>query len=97
VGAEREDARRDPWSAHPRLDAAQRHGRARSHVRLAGAVYSPDGTKIAYLQCAGDCGDPQLVGQGSIWVMNANGSGKHRIFNGDNEVQPSDRLSWGTS
>jgi Tol biopolymer transport system component len=68
-----------------------------AHTGIAGAVYSPDGTKIAYLQCAGDCGDPQLVGQGSIWVMNANGSGKHRIFNGDNEVQPSDRLSWGTS
>jgi Tol biopolymer transport system component len=59
------------------------------------AVYSPDGTKIAYLQCAGDCGDPSLRGQGSIWVMNANGSGKRRVFNGGNGVQPADRLSWG--
>jgi Tol biopolymer transport system component len=58
------------------------------------AVYSPDGKKIAYLQCAGDCGDPQLQGQGSIWVMNANGSGKQRVFNGGNGVQPASRLSW---
>ena len=57
-------------------------------------VYSPDGKKIAYLQCAGDCGDPELRGQGSIWVMNANGSGKQRVFNGGNGVQPADRLSW---
>jgi Tol biopolymer transport system component len=59
------------------------------------AVYSPDGRKIAYLQCTGDCGDPSLRGQGSIWVMNANGSGKRRVFNGRNGVQPANRLSWG--
>jgi Tol biopolymer transport system component len=59
------------------------------------AEYSPDGTKIAYLQCTGDCGDPDLQGQGSIWVMNANGSGKQRVFNGGNGVQPANRLSWG--
>jgi Tol biopolymer transport system component len=59
------------------------------------AVYSPDGTKIAYLQCRGDCGDPDLQGQGSIWVMNADGSGKQRVFDGGNGVQPSSRLSWG--
>jgi Tol biopolymer transport system component len=64
---------------------------------VASAVYSPDGTKIAYLQCTGDCGDPSLQGQGSIWVMNANGSGKKRIFNGGNGIQPSDRLSWSVS
>jgi Tol biopolymer transport system component len=59
------------------------------------AVYSPDGRKIAYLQCTGDCGDPSLRGQGSIWVMNANGSGKQRVFDGGNGVQPANRLSWG--
>lgn len=68
-----------------------------AHTGIAGAVYSPDGKKIAYLQCAGDCGDPQLHGQGSIWVMNANGSGKQRIFNGSTGMQPADRLSWGVS
>jgi Tol biopolymer transport system component len=68
-----------------------------AHTGIASAVYSPDGTKIAYLQCAGDCGDPELHGQGSIWLMNANGSGKHRIFNGGNGVQPADRLSWSVS
>jgi len=70
-------------------------GSAQTHV--ASAVYSPDGTKIAYLQCTGDCGDPSLQGQGSIWVMNANGSGKKRIFIGANGIQPSDRLSWSVS
>jgi hypothetical protein len=68
-----------------------------ANTGLASAVYSPDGTKIAYLQCAGDCGDPQLQGQGSIWVMNANGSRKQRIYNGGNGVQPADRLSWSVS
>jgi Tol biopolymer transport system component len=65
-----------------------------AHTSIDSAVYSPDGKKIAYLQCTGDCGDPDLRGQGSIWVMNANGSGKQRIFNGGNGVQPADRLSW---
>jgi Tol biopolymer transport system component len=69
-------------------------------VSIASAVYSPDGKKIAYLQCDGDCGDPGLQGQGSIWVMNADGSDKQLIFNGTsgpNGVQPSDRLSWAVS
>ena len=90
VGAERKNTRRDPRAADDRLDEAERHRDARAdlglraaHTGIASAVYSPDGTKIAYLQCTGDCGDPQLQGQGSIWVMNANGSGKQRIFNGD--------------
>jgi Tol biopolymer transport system component len=68
-----------------------------AETSIVDAVYSPDGQQIAYLQCAGDCGDPDLHGQGSIWVMNANGSGKHRVFNGANGVQPADRLSWGVS
>jgi Tol biopolymer transport system component len=66
-----------------------------AHTGVVDAVYSPDGRKIAYLQCAGDCGDPELQGQGSIWVMNANGTGKRRVFNGGNGVQPASRLSWG--
>jgi Tol biopolymer transport system component len=68
-----------------------------AHTGVGDAVYSPNGKKIAYLQCTGDCGDPLLQGQGSIWVMNANGSGKHRVFNGTNGVQPAGRLSWGVS
>jgi Tol biopolymer transport system component len=63
-------------------------------TNITDAVYSPDGKKIAYLQCNGDCGDPDLRGQGSIWVMNANGSGRHRVFNGGNGVQPAERLAW---
>jgi Tol biopolymer transport system component len=68
-----------------------------AETSVADAIYSPDGTKIAYLQCVGDCGDPELQGQGSIWVMNANGSGKRRLFNGANGVQPANRLAWRAS
>ena len=59
------------------------------------AVFSPNGKQIAYLQCVGDCGDPFLQGQGSVWVINANGTGKRRVFNGTSAVQPANRLSWG--
>ena len=68
-----------------------------AHTGVSAAVYSPNGKQIAYLQCAGDCGDPSLKGQGSIWVMNANGTGKHRVFNGGSAVQPANRISWGVS
>ncbi len=68
-----------------------------AHTGITDAVYSPDGKKIAYLQCTGDCGDPDLRGQGSIWVMNANGTGKRRVFNGANAVQPANRISWSVS
>lgn len=68
-----------------------------AHTYVSDAVYSPDGKKIAYLQCTGNCGDPSLRGQGSVWVMNADGSRKRRVFNGGNGVQPATRLSWGVS
>jgi Tol biopolymer transport system component len=68
-----------------------------AHTNVSTAVYSPDGTKISYLQCTGDCGDPDLQGQGSVWVMNVNGSGKTRIYNGTTGAMPSDRLSWSVS
>jgi hypothetical protein len=35
----------------------------------------------------------RLQDQGSIWVMTANGSGKRRVFNGANGVQPANRLA----
>ena len=43
-------------------------------VALSSPTYSPDGSKIAFTQCVGDCGDPGEPGAGSIWVMNADGS-----------------------
>jgi Tol biopolymer transport system component len=58
------------------------------------AVYSPNGKQIAYLRCTGDCGDPSLRGQGSVWIMNANGSHRRRVFNGRGGVQPANRISW---
>ena len=59
-----------------------------AETSIGSVVYSPDGTKIAFLQCDGDCGDPELQGQGSIWVMNADGTGKQLIFDGTSAVQP---------
>jgi Tol biopolymer transport system component len=67
-----------------------------AETSIVGAVYSPDGKKIAYVQCIGgigDCDDPGFHAKGSIWVMNADGSGNHRVFRG-RAVQPGGRLSW---
>jgi Tol biopolymer transport system component len=68
-----------------------------ANANLVDAVFSPNGKQIAYLQCVGDCGDPFLQGQGSVWVVNTNGTGKRRVFNGTSAVQPANRLSWGVA
>ena len=72
---------------------------ARASAALSSPTYSPDGTKIAFLQCEGDCGDPQLQGVGSIWVMNADGSSPRQIIVGQTGagVQPSGKLDWGVA
>jgi Tol biopolymer transport system component len=62
---------------------------------LSSPTFSPDGSRIAYLQCVGDCGDPQLQGEGSVWVMNASGSGRTQILGTAHGVQPSGQLDWG--
>jgi Tol biopolymer transport system component len=65
---------------------------------VANPMYSPDGTKIVYFQCEGDCGDPLLpdAGKGSIWVMNANGSDAKAILTQEaSGVPPASELSWG--
>jgi Tol biopolymer transport system component len=64
---------------------------------LSSPTFSPDGSKIAYTQCVGDCGDPDLQGTGSIWVMNADGSGLRQILvgQGTTGVQPDGPLDWG--
>jgi WD40-like Beta Propeller Repeat len=68
-----------------------------AETSISDAAFSPDGRQIAYLQCSGDCGDPGLRGQGSIWIINANGTGKRRVFNGSSAVQPANRVSWGVA
>jgi Tol biopolymer transport system component len=63
---------------------------------LSSPTFSPDGSKIAYTQCVGDCGDPSLQGTGSIWVMNADGSGVTQILaQATAGVQPDGSLDWG--
>jgi Tol biopolymer transport system component len=65
---------------------------------LSSPKFSPDGSKIAYTQCVGDCGDPSLQGTGSIWVMNADGSNLTQILaQATAGVQPDGHLDWGVS
>jgi TolB protein len=61
-------------------------------------TFSPDGSKIAYMQCVGDCGDPELQGQGSIWVMDADGSNAVQIVGPSAAgVRPGGTLDWGVA
>ena len=65
---------------------------------LSSPTFSPDGSRIAYTQCVGDCGDPDLQGTGSIWVMEADGSNVTQILDQATAgVQPVGTLDWGVS
>ena len=65
---------------------------------LSSPTFSPDGSKIAYTQCVGDCGDPGESGTGSIWVMNADGTNRTIILaQATAGVQPGGFLDWGVS
>ena len=73
----------------------------RSLIKVPGAalsspMFSPDGSKIAFLQCVGDCGDPDLQGTGSVWVMDADGSNPMLVLGQTpGGVQPFGYLDWG--
>ena len=72
-----------------RVIASVRHG------HISSAVLSPNGKKIAFVRCIGDCGDPFEPGKGSIWVMNANGTGRDAILTQSTAgVQPAGRVDW---
>jgi Tol biopolymer transport system component len=66
------------------------------NVTVSSPTFSPDGSKIAFTQCVGDCGDPDLAGTGSIWLMNADGSNVRQILTQATAgVQPDGSLDWG--
>ena len=74
--------------------------KVRSLLKVPGAslgdpTFSPDGSKIAFAQCVGDCGDPSLQGTGSIWVMNADGSNLTQILDQDATGVQALTLDWG--
>jgi Tol biopolymer transport system component len=72
-----------------RVIASVRHG------HISSVVVSPNGKKIAFVRCIGDCGDPFEPGKGSIWVMNANGTGRHAILTQSRAgAQPAGRVDW---
>jgi Tol biopolymer transport system component len=66
---------------------------------LSSPTFSPDGSKVAYTQCmGGDCGDPNLQGTGSIWVMSADGSDVTQVLDQATAgVQPDGSLDWGVA
>jgi Tol biopolymer transport system component len=67
-------------------------------AQLSSPTFSPDGSKIAYTKCVGDCGDPFSPGTGSLWVMNADGSHATEILaQATAGVQPDGSLDWGVS
>jgi Tol biopolymer transport system component len=63
---------------------------------IASVVFAPNGRKLVFVKCKGDCGDPlNHTGVGSIWVMNANGSHRHAILTqAKTGVQPAGRVDW---
>jgi Tol biopolymer transport system component len=68
-------------------------------VLLENPVFSPDGSKIAYLQCepleTAQCGDPAGAGEGSLYVMNADGSNPEAIVTQDSTgIQPANKVDW---
>lgn len=57
-------------------------------------VLSPSGKRVAYLTCAGDCGDPELSGTGTVWRVKLDGSGKKELFSAEGALQPNTSVAW---
>lgn len=74
-------------------------GRQMSKITQGGSVatspvLSPSGKRVAYLTCAGDCGDPDLQGTGSVWRVKLDGSGKKQLFSSGGALQPTTSIAW---
>jgi len=83
---------RKGWVDH--MQSADRHDRrAAEHERAAASV---EGAPVPERF---DCGDPDLPGRGSVWVMNADGSHVERILDGATAGVAPDgsSLDWGVS
>lgn len=64
-------------------------------VNLSSPVFAPDRSRIAYLVCDGDCGDPSIQDIGSIWTVRKNGSNAKALFTGSASTNlPGNKLDW---
>ena len=67
---------------------------ARASEPVASVAFSPDGEKIAYVQCKTVCSPFRQARGASIWVMNRDGSGQHAILRQASGVAPVQRVDW---
>jgi Tol biopolymer transport system component len=68
---------------------------ARASEAVSSVAFSPDGDKIAYVQCKTMCSPFHQERGASIWIMNADGSGRHAILRQASAgVAPVQRVDW---
>lgn len=67
---------------------------ARASEAVSSVAFSPDGKKIAYVQCKHLCSPFHQERGASIWIVNANGTGRHAILRQARGVAPVQRVDW---
>ena len=70
------------------------HRVTRASAAVSSVVFSPDGRKIAWVQCETVCSPFRQEKGASIWIVNADGSGKHAIYRQSRGAAPVQRVDW---